>query len=1003
MKFRRTLFPILIAIAGLTLAQQQSKRPLNHHDYDSWRSITTPTLSRDGKFLAYGLFPQEGDGQVVVRNLATNQEFQEPAGERPQPVAADPGSEEGPAQQRSVTIAFSSDGKWVVFSTFPPRADVQQAKKDKKRPDEMPKSAMVILSLADGKATRIANVKNFQVPSVGAGYLAYLKEAAPAAAEGRAEGVGNDAGDEDDDAPQGRGGRGGAAPSGGARGRNTYGTDLVLRNTTDGAERTFNDVTEYMLTRDAATLTYAVSSRKNETNGVYSTAASGGDAKALLSGKGKYSKISFDQKNMFAFLSTHDDPEAKTPKWKLYGWDRKAGGAPVELASASTPGIRSGFVLSDRGANAFTRDGSRILLTVAPPREEASSSETAAEAPAAPAAGNNNDDKVHADLWHWKDDRIQPIQKVRANQDRNRVYVAALDLATKKAAQLSTPEIAQASPNAQATWAFGSDDRDYRIMADYDSGYSDLYLIDGTTGAAKSLTKKTRGRVQWSPDGHYGIIFDGKDWNSIEVPSGKTTNLTGKLPVAFWNEENDTPEVPPAYGSAGFSTDGKWAFIYDYYDIWQIAPDGSAAKNLTAGVGRKEHLRLRVMNFPSEDDEGGTEPGIDVSHPLLLRAENTETRDTGYYRLSLGAGPEKLIMAAKNYGAAGAPGRGGAGGGGTLLKARKADVVVVSESTFNEYPNLNVTDLSFKSLKKVTDANPQQSQLLWGTSEMIRFKNTDGVALEGVLYKPENFDPHKKYPMIVYIYERLSQGLNNFVDPRPGHNINISYYVSNGYLVLTPDIVYTTGYPGQSALKCVLPAIQSQVDRGFVDEKNIGIQGHSWGGYQIAYMVTQTTRFKAAEAGAPVSNMISAYDGIRWGTGLPRQFQYEHTQSRIGGSIWEYPERFIQNSPIFQADRVQTPLMILSNDADDAVPWYQGIEYYLALRRLQKECYLFVYNGEPHHLDRRPNQKDYTVRMQQFFDHYLKGAPEPDWMKNGIPYIDRDQEKERFQKAVDQP
>ncbi len=172
-----------------------------------------------------------------------------------------------------------------------------------------------------------------------------------------------------------------------------------------------------------------------------------------------------------------------------------------------------------------------------------------------------------------------------------------------------------------------------------------------------------------------------------------------------------------------------------------------------------------------------------------------------------------------------------------------------------------------------------------------------------------------------------------------------------------------------------------------MDEKNIGIQGHSWGGYQIAYMVTQTTRFKAAEDGAPVVNMISAYDGIRWGAGIPRQFQYEKTQSRIGGTPWQYPLRYIENSPIFMVDKISTPLLILHNDADDAVPWYQGIEFYLALRRLGKEAYLYTYNGEPHHLRRRPNQKDYAIRMMQFFDYELKGATKPVWMEKGVPYL----------------
>jgi dipeptidyl aminopeptidase/acylaminoacyl peptidase len=323
-------------------------------------------------------------------------------------------------------------------------------------------------------------------------------------------------------------------------------------------------------------------------------------------------------------------------------------------------------------------------------------------------------------------------------------------------------------------------------------------------------------------------------------------------------------------------------------------------------------------------------------------------------------------------------------------KAKNADVVMFSGSTFNEFPDLLVTNSSFQNIRKVSDANPQKANLLWGTAELISFKNTDGVPLKATLMKPENFDPKKKYPMMVYIYEKLTQNLNTFVNPSPGTSINASYYVSNGYVVLMPDIVYTIGYPGQSALKCVLPAVQAVVDQGFVNEDAIGIQGHSWGGYQIAYMITQTNRFKAAAPGAPVVNMTSAYSGVRWETGLPRQFQYEHTQSRIGGSLWEYPMRFLENSALFRLDRVQTPIMYVHNDNDGAVPWYQGIELFLGLRRLGKEAYMFTYNGEPHGIRRRANQKDYTRRLQQFFDHFLKGAPRPDWMEKGVPYLQKD-------------
>lgn len=297
----------------------------------------------------------------------------------------------------------------------------------------------------------------------------------------------------------------------------------------------------------------------------------------------------------------------------------------------------------------------------------------------------------------------------------------------------------------------------------------------------------------------------------------------------------------------------------------------------------------------------------------------------------------------------------------------------------------------------MTDAGNQMDAFLWGTAELIRFKNVDGVPLKAVLYKPENFDPKKKYPLMVYIYEKMSQTLNSYQAPSPGTSVNTPYYVSNGYLMLKPDIVYTVGNPGQSALKSVLPAVQEVVDLGYVDENAIGIQGHSWGGYQIAYMVTQTTRFKAAEAGAPVGNMTSAYSGIRWGTGLPRQFQYERTQSRIGETLFSAPHKFMENSPVFHIDRVKTPLLIIHNDKDDAVPWYQGIELFLALRRNGKEAYLFNYNGEFHGLRRRYNQKDWTVRMQQFFDHHLKGAPKPGWMEKGVPFIDREDEKTSFQ------
>jgi len=866
--------------------------------------------------------------------------------------------EEGPPNEaRGITVLFSTDNRTLVFSTFPPKSDVDKAKKDKK---PAPKDGMVIVDLASGKTVRFDRIKRFAMPEKASGFLAYWKEGpdtpagAPAATSPAPGG----------DQQGGRGGRGGATAGRGMRAE--IGSDLVIRTLADGSERTITDVSEFTLTDDGKQLVYAVGARDTAKNGVFVVKPNSADAPAAIAeGKGKYSHLTWDEnQTQLAFLSDRDDQSSKPPKYALYRWDRQALQATL-AASVATPGFRQGLVISDKGTLSFSKDGSRLYFACAPP---------APEKPPAAADAAPDDTKAVVDLWSYKDDYVQPIQKVRAERDRNRTFTAAYLIPEKRVVQLADATMETVTPSESAQWILGTDDREYRPLADYDEHYADVYVVDAATGQRTTLAKKHYGALTWSPGGKYLLTFDGKDWWTVSAPDGQKTNLTAAIPAKFFNEDDDRPQLPTAYGNGGWTKDGKSVLLYDRYDIWRVSPDGTAAKNVTAGYGRTHDLRLRYTPVEAENPR---ERWIDPARPVLLTALNLKTFETGFFRASLDGGePKQLILSAKTL--------------SPPVKAKDADVYLLTAQSFNEFPDLAVTDGTFKELRKVSDANPQKAQLLWGTSEIVPFKNADGVPLTAALYKPENFDSKKKYPMMVYIYERLTQNVNKFVDPRPSHNINISYYVSNGYLVLTPDIVYTTGFPGQSALKCVLPAVQEVVNRGYVNEQAIGIQGHSWGGYQIAYMVTQTNRFRAVAAGAPVADMISAYDGIRWGTGLPRQFQYERTQSRIGGSIWQYPTRFIENSPIFWADRVQTPVLLLHNDGDDAVPWYQGVEFYLALRRLGKEVYLFDYNGEPHGLRKRPNQKDYTIRLQQYFDHYLKGAPAPAWMEKGVPFIERD-------------
>jgi len=971
MKLRRSvsLVCMLAVCATMLVAQQQpaatpaAKRALTHQDYDSWASIVASQVSRDGKFVAYAYVPQDGDGEIVVRNIATGVDWRAPRGYRPPvPPPDDPGTnvaEFQAEQARLLRPVFTADSRFLIFQTEPTKAEITKAKKEKKKPEDMPKNGLGIMDLSTGTVTRVERVKTFRVPEDGFGYVAYQLEPKAEEKPKPAE-----AGTEPSAV---------TAAQRPARGKKKeYGSDLILRNTATGTERTFTDALDFTISKDAKTLIYTVSSKKEDTNGVFAvTTDTDTQPVALLSGKGKYQKLTWDEDNtQLAFTSDKEDADAKQPKFRVYHWNRKDPQA-TEVVSIASPGFRKEMVVSERATLSFSLDGSHLFLGTAPPPDP----EKDEEIPA--------DEKVLVDLWHWKDDYVQPIQRIRAEQDRNRSFRAVYDLKSKKFVQLGDESMESVSPSNDGSYAIGSDNRKYRVISDYDPGFSDYYLIDTSDGSRKPIASKQRGNVSISPNAKYALYFDGKDWYSYSVADGTATNLTKDIPVHFYNEENDLPQTPGSYGIAGWTKDDKDVLVYDRYDIWQIAPDGSRAKNVTDGVGRKDRTTLRYVRLDPK------ERFVDPDKPMLLEAANEETRDSGFYRdkVNSDAAPQKLLMAAKDF--------------GNPTKAKDADVLIMTASRFDQFPDVWVTNSTFREMKRVSNGDAQRAAFNWGTAELVSFKNIDGVPLKGLLLKPDSFDPRKKYPMIVYIYERLSQGLHQFRNPGPGTSINPTYYVSNGYLVYMPDIVYTIGYPGQSAMKCVLPGIQAVVDKGFVNEKAIGIQGHSWGGYQIAYMVTQTNRFRAAAPGALVSNMTSAYSGIRWGTGLPRQFQYERSQSRIGGSLWEYPLRFLENSPIFRADRVETPLLMIHNDEDDAVPWYQGIEYFLALRRLGKEAYMFSYNGEKHGLRKRINQKDYTRRMQEFFDHFLKGAPAPEWMEKGIPYLQREKEKEKYRTTDD--
>jgi dipeptidyl aminopeptidase/acylaminoacyl peptidase len=437
----------------------------------------------------------------------------------------------------------------------------------------------------------------------------------------------------------------------------------------------------------------------------------------------------------------------------------------------------------------------------------------------------------------------------------------------------------------------------------------------------------------------------------------------------FYNEIDDRPNYPSSYGIAGWTENDASILIYDRYDIWEFNPENSSGTKITSGRENKTSYRYVELDKEAKF--------IKRNGKWLLITFNELNKNAGYYEHNGKNGKGKqLVDGPYRF--------------SRPSKAINENKIIFTRQSFKDFPDIHYADLSFKTQTKISTANPQQSAYNWGTSEIVKWTSLDGLELEGMLIKPENFDPNKKYPMIVNYYEKSSNGVHTHRRPYPGRStISYSFYASRGYIIFNPDVYYRNGYPGESAYNCVIPGVMSIIDKGFVDKENIGIQGHSWGGYQNAYLVTKTDLFKAAEAGAPVPNMISAYGGIRWGSGRSRMSQYEHGQSRIGGTPWEYPVRYIENSPIFFVDKINTPVLVMHNDADTAVPWYQGIEFFVALRRLGKPAWLLNYNGEPHWPLKLQNRQDFNIRMAQFFDYYLKGAPMPLWMERGVPAIEK--------------
>lgn len=686
-----------------------------------------------------------------------------------------------------------------------------------------------------------------------------------------------------------------------------------------------------------------------------------------------------EQGEQLAFVAERDSVlKALVKFYRL--WYYKPG-MDSAVSRADRSGLTAGLTISADFANVFSKDGSRLYLGLAPVRPPKDTTLVDFET-------------ARLDIWNYKDDYLSPQQLVQLNTELKRSYLAVLPKDAANLIPLGAPDCETVIPDADGVgrYALGLSSKGYRVEQQWEeNGWQNVYVVDQLDGSRKLVHEKVRGGAALSPGGKFIVWYDwkGRNWNAYEIASGKTRNISAGIKVPLYDELDDHPDDPPSYGSMGWLEGDRGIFLYDRYDIWQCDPTGVAAPiNTTRGLGRRRQLSFRYVPLEKEKRPAREDRTFGDEHPiadhqlLLLSLFDRRDMSAGLHLYRLGT-PFSFDTVNRQTLAQSYNG---------VLKAKNNWTLAFLKGSYDKSYDLYVAGLTDTTAaaaitpRPFSHINPQQDSYNWLSVELRHWKMFDGKTSEGLLYKPENFDSTKKYPVIFYFYERDVETRYSYLAPQPSRSIiNIPYFVSNGYVVFDPDIYYKTGQPGEDAYNSVMSAVKYLSKFKWVDTTKLALEGHSWGGYQVAYLVTRTNKFAAAEAGAPVANMTSAYGGIRWSTGISRQFQYEHSQSRLGASLWQRPDLYIKNSPLFRADKITTPLLMMHNDADGSVPWYQGIEFFSALRRLGKKTWLLQYNGEDHGLQERRNRKDWSQRLSQFFGYYLKGEPPARWMTEGVP------------------
>jgi dipeptidyl aminopeptidase/acylaminoacyl peptidase len=985
------LFSLLSTACYFAFSQ---KKPLDHTVYDGWQSIGERKISNDGKWAVYTVDVQEGDNELVIQStdsILYKKTF-----------------------DRGYNAVITEDSRFVIFKIKPLYKETREAKIKKKKPDEMPKDSIAIVRLDKMTLWKSAKVKSYKTPQKEAGWVAYQMEK-PAETDKSKLLAGDKKTidslkrtidslvqliparkrkkDSDEDIidtgewkvesressvpgdltrnPQPATGNyedadGDEIPGASA----DAGSDLILRKLETGEEKLFKNVTEYYFDKKAKRL--LIETAKNPKDSLSKATVllhdlRKGITETLSSGGNDFRNFAMtDDGTQIAFTAERDSSTKALQKFHKLWYYKEGMDSAQLLADKNTVGMKVGMTISENGTVSFSKSGKRLFFGTSPVQ-------------IAKDTILIDIDKVNIDVWHYKDDYLQPVQLKNLDNELKRNYLAVYHLETGTLKQLASKEMPLViqSDEGDGDMFAGVTDFGKRIESQWTGNtLKDIYAIDPVTGNKKLVKENLNWQASPSSTGKYILWYDRKARNYFVYDGETETNITKNIKVPLWDEEFDNPDDPPPYGIMGWHEGDSALYVYDKFDIWKVDPSGAKAPAVySMPYGRQTKSRVRYTRLDPE------ERFIKYGQSMAFRAFS-ETDKTSLYHFEENEGNTKVSYKIGE----------GRYSFNSLQKAKDNAQVIYTKENYNQPADVYAGKINFGedgiNEKKLSAINLQQLNYYWGTAELFKWKAYDGKETEGIVYKPENFSPLQKYPMIAYFYETLSDGLHNYMAPAPTPSrLNIPFFVSRGYVVFAPDIHYGTGHPAKDAYNYIVSGTRALIAKGFIDSTKVGLQGQSWGGIQVAQLITQTNLFKAAWAGAPVANMTSAYGGIRWGTGLNRQFQYEKSQSRIGATLWDKPNLYIENSPLFHLPKVNTPLVIMHNDADDAVPWYQGIELFTGMRRLGKKIWMLNYNGEAHNLVERKNRKDIQIREQQFFDWLLKGEKPAKWITDGVPAV----------------